>query len=237
MDKESVKRILNNDLTLLIARSNEGKSMLIYNLIKDYQTYYDGSIELFGNEDMAKKLGIKSFNSMVELEDIKQSIIFIDEVGLLMDLQDRQRKKQTENVLRLVNHNGNKIFLGGLPMDFRRFLCAKAKVFLFKTLLFSDLVNGSIAKEVVKQYEGKEKGQFSLKIDIDKVLCYDGRYFKEKVAYLPEFDTKKDNVNLFSKKQYTKPSNITNKQRIVKRISEKKCSKKIIFKRSKVVRE
>lgn len=205
MNKTSLVRILNNDLVLIMSKSNEGKTMLICNLIRDYKSYFTGNIKVFGlDKSIVCKLGVSPFSSLLELEQIKNSIVFIDECGILMDLDNRQKKKQIEGILRKVNHNGNKLILGGLPMDFKRFLCSKAKVFMFKSLLLSDLINGSMAKEVIKQYELEEKGEFSLDFPIDEVLCFDGEFWSEKITYYKEFDTKLSNDDLFSSKNKKK---------------------------------
>ena len=44
----NINRIMNNDLTILTSRSNEGKSMVLFNLIKDYKARFKGDIWVFG---------------------------------------------------------------------------------------------------------------------------------------------------------------------------------------------
>lgn len=193
-----IERILNNDLTILLARSNEGKTQTIINLIKGYKEKYKGDVQTFGiSKIITDKLKVNTFNSLLELEKIKNSIILIDEVATIFDLEDRKYRKQIENILRLVNHNGNKIFLSGLCSDFKKFLCAKAKCFLFKGLNISDLINGSLAKEILLQYKGDGVGVYNFELPKDKLLCYDGQYFIEEVKYYKELDLKTGNINLF----------------------------------------
>ncbi len=193
-----IERILKNDVSMLTARSNEGKTMLLCNIIKEYEKKYNGVVWAFGmKEELVEKLKIKQFSSLIELEEIKNAIIIIDEIGIIFDLENRKKKKQIDNTLRMINHNNNKLLLTGLPTDFKKYLCGKVKCFLFKALKISDLINGSDAKEIVNQYNGIEKGAFILNIPKDKVLCYDGNFWKENVKYNKEFDTKTNNVGLF----------------------------------------
>jgi len=194
----NIKRILKNDLSIFMARSNEGKTMALVNLILAYKKRFDGDIWVFGmKEEITLALGVKTFQSLVELEQIKESIIVIDEVGLIFDLDNRKQKKQIDLTFRKVNHNGNKIILCGLPTDFKKYICAKAKCFMYKTLKISDLINGSEAKEVINQYNGDEKGTYILGLPINKMLCFDGHYWLEDIDYLIEFDTKRENKDLF----------------------------------------
>jgi len=196
-----IERILNNDLTILAARSNEGKSIFLAQLVKEYTQKFNGTVWVCGmKEEITNKLPVKTFKSLIELEEIESAIVIIDEVGQLFDLTDKRKQKQVDQTLRTVNHKGNKILLAGLPTDFKKYLCAKAKCFLLKSLKITDLINGSEIKSVVSQYSGDEKGTFLLKIPINEVLCYDGHYWKEKVEYVAEFDTKKNNTNLFEQK-------------------------------------
>ena len=195
-----VKRILNNDLGILMSRSDEGKTHTLCYLIEQYKKQFNGTVTTFGfRDELIDLLNVKSFSSLIELEEIRNSIIIVDEVGSLFDLENRTKRHLIESTLRLVNHRGNKILLSGLPSDFKKFLCAKAKVFLFKTLMISDLINGSLAKEILMQYRGPGLGTYTLLFDKGTMLCYDGTFWKESCSYNEKFDTKKNNENLFKK--------------------------------------
>lgn len=200
-----IQRLLNNDLSIVVGMSNVGKSLLLYQLIAQYKAQYKGEVWVYGmNESITDKLKVKSFRSLLELEKITNSIVIVDEVGTLFDLEDRKQRKQIETILRLVNHNGNKILLSGLPFDFKKFLCAKAKVFIFKALNITDMINGSLAKEIITQYKGEEKGIFSLQIPVGEALVYDGNYHTETFDYNKDYDTKLKNVDLFVQKVFDK---------------------------------
>ena len=194
------ERILNNDLGILMSRSDEGKTHTLCTLIEEYKRQFNGVVTTFGfRDELIDLLNVKSFSSLIELEEIRNSIIIVDEVGSLFDLENRTKRHLIESTLRLVNHRGNKILLSGLPSDFKKFLCAKAKVFLFKTLMISDLINGSLAKEILLQYRGPGLGTYTLLFDKGTMLCYDGKFWVESCSYNEKFDTKKNNENLFKK--------------------------------------
>lgn len=192
-----IKRILENDLNLLIGQSNSAKSSFLYTLIKEYKEQYNGEVFTFG---LHKIVGNRTFNSLPELEKIRNAIVIIDEVKLLIDISDRRNRRKIENMFRTISHKGNKVLLSGLPSDFPRYICSKSRVFLYKSLVVSDLINGTKAKDHVLDYCGPEKGEYTLELMPENVLCFDGRYWKEEFKYNPLFDTKKENVSLFVKK-------------------------------------
>lgn len=200
-----VERILNNDLGILMGRTNSGKTHTLCSIIREYKRGFNGAVTTFGlRDELVKTLSVDSFSSLIELEQIRNSIVIIDEVGSLFDLENRSKRRQIENTLRLVNHRNNKILLSGLPSDFKKFLCAKARVFLFKSLVVSEMINGSFAKEILMQYRGPELGTHALVLDPDTALCYDGQFWKERVGYNEAYDTKRTNQNLFERKNVQK---------------------------------
>lgn len=199
----NVEKILNNDLGIFMARSDEAKTSALCQIISEYKAKYKGNVNVFGiKQELVELLKISSFSSLIELEQITNSIVIIDELKLLFDFDNRKLRKHIINVLRIVNHNGNKILLCGLPSDFPKFICAKAKFFMYKSLMLSDMINGSMAKEILLQYRGEGLGWNCFLIPKSHILCYDGReFYVEEFQYNPEFDTKKDNIDLFRKKR------------------------------------
>lgn len=196
-----LKRILSNDFSVLLARSDEGKSMFLAHLIKEYTELFKGNVWGYGLKDVIyNSLHINRFNSVLELEQIRDSIIVIDEIGTLFPMENRKNWVLIERTFRLVNHNGNRIIASGLCFDFKKWLSAKARCFMYKGLNLSDLINGSLAKNILMEYHGDCIGSFSLEIPKNKVLLYDGHYDMIEFPYYEEFDTKKDNIDLFQKK-------------------------------------
>ena len=88
----------------ICADVNQGKSMLLYNMINDLKGYHF-SLYTYGLRlDVPEAIRV---HSVAELEGIENSIIIIDELSSLFDLDNRKVKKQIENTLRLINHNNN----------------------------------------------------------------------------------------------------------------------------------
>lgn len=196
---------MDNDLSLLMGMSNSAKSSFLYSLIKEYKDKYNGEVYAYGlDHTICLMLGVKTFSSLPELELIKGGIVIIDEVKKLIDISDRRNRKQVDNVFRLVNHKGNKMILSGLPSDFPKYICAKAKVFMYKSLAITDLINGCKAKTHLLDYKGDGIGNYTLDLPINEVLCYDDGYWNETFKYNEAFDTKKDNPDLFVKKKVEK---------------------------------
>ena len=193
-----IKKILGKPLVIMLGATNQGKTMALAQIISDYKKTYYGKVWTYGiKKQITDELKTERFESLETLETIKNSFIVIDEVGRIFDLDDRKQKKMIDTTLRKISHNGNLILLSGLPTDFKKFLSAKADIFLFKGLRIADLINGSMAKETVLNYEGELKGSYVLDVPVNEILCFNGNYWVEKVAYDERFDTKKDNVSLF----------------------------------------
>ena len=180
----------------LVANSNTGKSNLIYYLIEELSKDFDFSVYAYGLRN--KIQFVREFNSIEELEQIKDSLIIIDERFSLFDLDNRKIKRKIENTLRLVFHNNNVILLCGLGENFKKFLSAKLDLIIFKKVSFAELVNGSRVKNIVMNYNGVERGTAILALRDNEAIIFDGmHYYKIEVPYLRQYDTKLNNVPIF----------------------------------------
>ena len=174
----------------LIADINTGKSNLLYHIIETLREDSDFNLFTYG---LKFPQGHQVF-SLEEMEQIKDSIILIDETFNLFDLDNRSKKRQIENTLRLIHHNNNVIILSMLPENGKKFLSAKINTFIFKKCAISDCINGSRIKKIIGSYCGPEKGHAVLDIPIDQALTFDGKSFNMlDVKYYKEFDSKKGN--------------------------------------------
>lgn len=183
----------------LIANANEGKSNFLYYLINSLKEKYNFNLCYFG---LRCKIEGQEIFSLDELEIIKNSIIVIDEFINLFDLDDRHKRKQIENTLRLLYHNNNIVILSGLPENFKKFISGKINCFIYKQVTFEDFIRGSSAKKNILNYNGYEKASKILVLEKNEAIIYDEKHYKKlKIPYLEEFDTKKDNPKIFSLKK------------------------------------
>lgn len=191
----------------IVGDVNEGKSMLLYNLIDNCKSY--GKFNLFTYKLKVKVSNSTEIYSIEELEQIKNSVIILDEVMSLWDLEDRKAKRQIEKSLRLIHHNNNVLVVCGVPENFRKFIASKLDKIIFKKCSISDFVNGSRIKKIATNYKGDELGTSILNIPINQALVFDGmHYSKYNIAYLSKYDTKRKNVQILvkEKKQSKRPT-------------------------------
>ena len=186
----------------IIADVNEGKSNLIYHLIKNLKENYKFNLVTFGLRCEVE--GAREINSLEELEETTDSVIFLDEFFTLFDLDDRQKKRQIELSLRLLNHKNNILVLVGVPENFKKFIASKLDVVFFKKVTISDFINGSAVKKLVVSYEGREKGNKVLNLKKSETIVY-GKEIKSydlfPVPYLKEFDSKINNKIILVEKK------------------------------------
>ena len=176
-------------IILISSDVNCGKSMLLYHLITLLKEQTNSKIYSFG---LRRKV-VEEIHSVQELEELRDSICFADEFCSLFDLDDRKNKKLVEQALRLINHNNNIIILSGIPNNFKRFICGKANIIIYKKNTLADFINGSRIKNVCLAFKGYELGSAVLDIPIDKALIWDGKYKFITVPYYKKFDTKRKN--------------------------------------------
>ena len=182
----------------LIGNVNEGKSNALYYLIEELRKNYKFNIWTFGLRNKIK--GCSELFSVEELEQIKDSLIILDEVMSLFDLNDRNQKRQIEQTLRLINHNNNILVLCGVPDKFRRFISDKLDIVIYKKVSFGDFVRGSRVKRICLNYSGLEKGSNVLNLEKNEILIFNSSHYKKiKISYLPKYDTKKDNKPILKK--------------------------------------
>lgn len=223
-EKELITKLFSKPKTILIvANTNEGKSMMLYHLYSLLKKYTNFELVSYG---LKKDLGEQKIYSTEQFENQHKKIIFVDEILNLFDLDDRKNKKQVEKSLRLIHHNNNVLVLAGLPENMKKFLGGKADMIIYKKCTFSDMINGSRVKRVCIDYKGPESGSSVLNIDKDKAILWDGKdYHKLDIPYYEEFDTKKDNKSLIFFKNLTEnvPENVPKN---VEKVFIKKVHKK-----------
>ena len=209
----------------IIGDVNTGKSNLVYNLIEDLSINYNFNLFVYG-----LKFDLPSANrihSLEELEKIRNSIVFLDEFQSLFDLDDRKKKKQIENTLRLINHNNNILVLIGICDNFKKFISSRISITFYKQVTFENFINGSSIKKNILNYCGYEKGSAILNLEVNEVIIFDGSYNKHNIKYLSKFDSKKKNVDIFVQKntKFPRGQEKVSQKKSAESVPEKKCGK------------
>jgi len=178
----------------IVADVNQGKSNTAHYLIRELDDLGSFSLFYFGFNRKPDVKNAQEFHTVKELETIRNSIIFLDELMTLFNLDDRNQKRLIENTLRLIHHNNNILVLMSLPENMKKFLAGKVNVVIFKQCTFADFINGSRIKHIATDYRGRERGSSVLNLDIDKALVFDGAHYETiNVDYIKSKDSKADN--------------------------------------------
>jgi len=180
----------------VVGMPNSGKSNLIYYLIEELRKNGKFNLRHFGLRNKMEG----EINSVKELEQIKNSIIFLDEFNTLFDLDNRKLKRQIENTIRLIFHNNNILILCGVGENYKKFISSKVDVIIYKKVFYSELINGSRIKTILIDYQdlGNIKGSEVLNLEPNQALVYDGSYRIENIPYLKDYDTKRKNKTIFT---------------------------------------
>ena len=195
-----LKELFNKPRTIgLCADVNNGKSNLIYHALTELQKDYKFQVYTFGLRCPVP--GTNEIFSVEQLEQITNSVIIIDEMFSLFDLDDRQIKKQIETTLRLIHHNNNVLLLCGLGENFKKFIGAKLDALIFKKVTIAELINGGRVKRIITNYAGAERGHTLVKLEKSEAIIYDGKgYNKIEIPYMSQYDSKAGNVSILVEK-------------------------------------
>lgn len=180
----------------VVSDSNFGKSNFLYFLIKDLKKEFSFNLYTYG---LRFKVGDIKINSINELEEVRDSVIILDEFYNILELEDRKKKKLVEKSIRLLFHNNNILILSGVCENFKKFISNKLNYIFFGKCTIGDMINGSKIKNICVNYCGSELGSNVLNIPKGELLLYDGHYNRLKIDYLSEFDEKKGNKSILCK--------------------------------------
>ena len=179
----------------LIGDRNTGKSMTLAHIIETLKTTgAKFNLRTYGLPEVFEELeNNKPVHTLEQLEEIKDSVIILDEAAQLLDVENRQKKTMIEEFIRLINHNNNICFMCLLPENVKKFLANKIETYILKKATIGDCINGSYLKKVITSYAGAERGSYVLSLPANKSLVWDGKeYFNLDVNYYSEYDVKKN---------------------------------------------
>ncbi len=201
----------------VVGNPNEAKSNLLYHLLEEFKKLGTFNLFTYGLRNKVDKA--VEINSIEELEVIRDSIVILDEVMTLWDLDDRSAKRMIEKTLRLIFHNNNILIICLTPENVKKFIAGKIDQYFFKKCNLSEFINGSKTKSVVLGYKGNEMGSSVLNLDKNESLFYDGlHYEKINVPYLEKYDVKRKNKSIINVHKNVEKN-------VVQNVEEKKLEK------------
>jgi hypothetical protein len=197
-----IQNLLNRPKVIgIIGDINNGKSMLLYHILEQAKSGFNFNLYYYGLRLDIDGVNAQRIYSVQELERINNSVIIIDELSSLFDLDNRKCKRAIEQTLRLLNHNNNIIILCGVPENFKKFIAAKIDEIFYKTCTVADFINGTTCKNTLLAYSGNERGSELLNLPVDKALYYNGNHYSlVTVPYYAKYDSKADNAPILSPK-------------------------------------
>lgn len=182
----------------MCADVGQGKSNTIYAILHYLQKKYSFSSKNLFTYALPIAIGQQKIFSVEELELIENSVIFLDEFYLFLNLDDRKRVKQLAEMMQRIKHANNVLVLCGLPHNFNKFISSQLEIKIYKQTTIKNLINGSPMKDVITAYNGAEKGSTILRLQHNQALVYgllgegsgNAHYTKVSVPHMKEFDVK-----------------------------------------------
>lgn len=177
----------------------QGKSNLIYSLIHSLQTKYEFDNKNLFTYSLPIYVGQQMIFSVEELELIENSVIFLDEFYLFLNMDDRKRVKQLAEMMQRIQHANNVLVLCGLPHNFNKFISSQLSIKIYKQTTIKNLINGSPMKDMITAYNGAEKGSTILRLPQNQALIHglmgngtgNAHYTLVNVPYMEAYDVKK----------------------------------------------
>jgi hypothetical protein len=211
----------------VVANKDQAKtSLVLYRLVRLKKKYPNLNICVLGAEPSLhtylKSQGIYIILNKEDVMDlkIKNSVIYIDEFADLFNVSSQG--KQLDRVKRFFNriaHLNDWVIIATAQANFwNKFMCGLVKCFFVKEIDYDMLTNNTTIKRKVKGMPTNSDYRFECPINTYYAIT-DFLTHKHSFPYCPELDSKKDNINPFTKK--TKKS-----ERIGEKFSEKFGGKK-----------
>ena len=114
----------------VIGDINEAKSNLLYHLIEELKKEGIFTLYTYGlKKEVPEAITI---HSIEELEQVRNSIVVLDEIMSLWNLDDKMARRKIEKSLRLIFHNNNILVICAVPENIRKFIAGKINIYFFK---------------------------------------------------------------------------------------------------------
>lgn len=184
----------------ICADPNQGKSNTIYHLINVLKTKYQ-NVKMYSYGLRVQVEGVRDIHTIYELENINNSVIFVDEFYDMMNMGNRKQAERAEKTLRTIYHSNNIMILCGLPRNYNKFVSGMLQACIFKQSTLEDFIQRSTLQQCMMAYSGGfqvTKGQYLLKMPKNVALVWTGgKHFDEvDVPYCEYGDTKRFNPDI-----------------------------------------
>jgi hypothetical protein len=214
---QNVQDIFNDPSIRVIgiaADPNQGKSNLIYHLIEVFKTKYQ-NVKMYSYGLRVQVEGVRDIHTIYELENINNSVIFVDEFFDMMNMGNRKQAERAEKTLRTIYHSNNIMILCGLPRNYNKFVSGMLQACIFKQSTLEDFIQRSTLQQCMMAYSGGfqvTKGQYLLKMPKNVALVWmGGKHFDEvEIPYEEYGDTKRFNLPILTPKM-EEPKKIKNR--------------------------
>jgi hypothetical protein len=182
----------------IVGSKHTGKTSLLINLVEEVkQSFTTNVVCYFYHEEYKKIGGVNHISSLNELEQIKNSFIFVDEFYELFDLDNRHNTQIVKCVLAQIEHNNNILVLCGLPDYFKKYIASQVNKWFLMSINYDEVVNGSSLASYINQLSGDFKGGTLLNVPQGFTL-FNGVMIEYK--YYKKYDKKINRENLFTKR-------------------------------------
>lgn len=200
---QAVEDIFNDKSLRVIgicADPNSGKSNTIYHLINVLKTKYQ-DVKMYSYGLRVQVEGVRDIHTIYELENINNSVIFIDEFYDMMNMGNRKQAERAEKTLRTIYHSNNIMILAGLPRNYNKFVSGMMQCVIFKQSTLEDFIQRSTLQQCMMAYSGGfqvTKGQYLLKMPVNVALVWmGGKHFDEvEIPYQQYGDSKRFNPDI-----------------------------------------
>ena len=142
-----------------------GKTALAYNVIELFKDKMKIYFIKHPKPDLIEKLGFENLYSLEEMEEIEDSLIYIDEPQLWISIYDNKTNSIIAKICSLARQRGNKLIISS--SDTRVFGKANEAYFdawLIKDVDYTMVKNGSIIKNAIKGVAVIEPAGFRCKL-------------------------------------------------------------------------
>lgn len=185
----------------VIADKNQGKTNLLVNIIEITRRLAPET-NIVGFRLPVNIPDVLYLNTLTELSKVQNSLIIIDELKTLVDLDNRTEVRILMSILQTLYHpqRNNTVILCGLAHNFNGKISGELEAVIFKQTTLISVIQRTNIDYILRSLrsEGKaSKNEYTLVMPKETALIYHPRMKKEwhciDIPYLEEYDVKKDN--------------------------------------------